>query len=58
MEVVFIVVYLVILNVIVDGVFVGGEDDYVVFDVVGEFSYFENFKDYLEFGELLGLIDM
>ncbi|WP_431238335.1 serine--tRNA ligase [Mycolicibacterium aichiense] len=47
-----------IQNVIIDGVPAGGEDDFVVLDVVGEPREIENPKDHLELGESLGLIDM
>ena len=49
-------------NVIVDGVPVGGEDDYVVLETIGTPRDFaaEGFepRDHLELGELLGAIDM
>ncbi|MCW2651291.1 MAG: seryl-tRNA synthetase [Mycobacterium sp.] len=47
-----------ISNVIVDGVPAGGEDDYVVRDVVGSPPRMENPKDHLELAESLGLVDM
>ncbi|MCV7176834.1 serine--tRNA ligase [Mycolicibacterium sphagni] len=47
-----------IQNVIIDGVPAGGEDDFVVLDVVGQPREIENPKDHLELGEALGLIDM
>jgi seryl-tRNA synthetase len=47
-----------IQNVIIDGVPAGGEDDFVVLDVVGRPREIENPKDHLELGETLGLIDM
>ncbi|OYN77274.1 serine--tRNA ligase [Mycolicibacterium sphagni] len=47
-----------IQNVIIDGVPAGGEDDFVVLDVVGQPREIENPKDHLELGETLGLIDM
>ncbi|WP_133691839.1 serine--tRNA ligase [Mycobacterium sp. BK086] len=47
-----------IQNVIIDGVPAGGEDDFVVLDVVGRPREIENPKDHLELGEALGLIDM
>jgi seryl-tRNA synthetase len=50
--------HMAISNVILDGVPAGGEDDYVVLDVVGRPAAFENPKDHLELGESLGLIDM
>ena len=49
-------------NVIIDGVPVGGEDDYVVLETVGTPRDFEaegfTPRDHLELGELLGAIDM
>jgi seryl-tRNA synthetase len=49
-------------NVIIDGVPVGGEDDYVVLETIGTPRDFaaEGFepRDHLELGELLGAIDM
>ncbi|MEZ0356553.1 serine--tRNA ligase [Mycobacterium sp. SA01] len=50
--------HMAIQNVIIDGVPAGGEDDFVVLDVVGEPREIENPKDHLELGESLGLIDM
>ncbi|MCV7343534.1 serine--tRNA ligase [Mycolicibacterium rhodesiae] len=47
-----------IQNVIIPGVPSGGEDDFVVLDVVGRPREIENPKDHLELGESLGLIDM
>jgi seryl-tRNA synthetase len=47
-----------IQNVIIAGVPAGGEDDFVVLDVVGRPREIENPKDHLELGEALGLIDM
>ena len=47
-----------ISNVVIDGVPAGGEDDYVVLDVVGEPTRLPDPKDHLELGETLGLIDM
>lgn len=47
-----------IQNVIIDGVPAGGEDDFVVLDVVGQPREIENPKDHLELGEALGVIDM
>ena len=47
-----------ISNVILDGVPAGGEDDYVVLDIVGDPPQLNNPKDHLELGESLGLIDM
>lgn len=57
-EAAFTAAHLAISNVILDGVPVGGEDDYVVLDVVGEPEAIENPRDHLELGESLGLIDM
>ena len=50
--------HMAISNVVIDGVPDGGEDDYVVLDVVGEPTALENPKDHLELGETLALIDM
>ncbi len=47
-----------IQNVVIDGVPAGGEDDYVVLDVVGEPAAIDHPADHLELGESLGLIDM
>ncbi|WP_163747739.1 serine--tRNA ligase [Mycolicibacterium helvum] len=47
-----------IQNVIIPGVPAGGEDDFVVLDVVGQPREIENPKDHLDLGETLGLIDM
>jgi seryl-tRNA synthetase len=44
--------------VVLEGVPSGGEDDYVVLDVVGEPRAMVDPKDHLELGESLGLIDM
>jgi seryl-tRNA synthetase len=57
-EAAFAAAHLAISNVIIDGVPAGGEDDYVVIDVVGEPAVIDNPKDHLELGEALGLIDM
>jgi seryl-tRNA synthetase len=57
-EATFAAAHLAISNVIIDGVPAGGEDDYVVIDVVGEPAVIDNPKDHLELGEALGLIDM
>lgn len=54
----FTAAHLAIQNVIIDGVPAGGEDDFVVLDVVGEPPQIEDAKDHLELGEALGLIDM
>ena len=45
-------------NVIIDGVPAGGEDDYLVLDVVGVPPVIDQPKDHLQLGEALGLIDM
>jgi seryl-tRNA synthetase len=50
--------HMAISNVVIDGVPAGGEDDYVILDVVGEPPAIDNPKDHLELGEKLGLIDM
>lgn len=50
--------HMAISNVVIDGVPAGGEDDYVVLDVVGEPTALANPKDHLELGETLALIDM
>lgn len=50
--------HMAISNVIIDGVPAGGEDDFVVRDVVGDPPALENPRDHLELGESLGLIDM
>lgn len=50
--------HLAIPNVVLEGVPSGGEDDYVVLDVVGEPRAIADPKDHLELGESLGLIDM
>ncbi|AQT82175.1 serine--tRNA ligase [Mycolicibacterium litorale] len=57
-EAAFTAAYTSIPNIIIDGVPAGGEDDFVVLDVVGEPRQIENAKDHLELGEALGLIDM
>ena len=54
----FTAAHMSIQNVIIDGVPAGGEDDFVVLDVVGQPREIENPKDHLELGEALGLIDM
>ena len=50
--------HLAIPNVVLEGVPSGGEDDYVVLDVVGEPRAIADPQDHLELGESLGLIDM
>ena len=57
-EAAFAVAHTAIPNVIIDGVPSGGEDDYVVLDVVGEPATIADPKDHLDLGESLGLIDM
>lgn len=57
-EAAFSAAHMAIGNVIIEGVPAGGEDDFVVLDVVGEPPVIENPKDHLELGENLGLIDM
>lgn len=57
-EAAFTAAHMGIPNIIIDGVPAGGEDDFVVLDVVGEPRPIENAKDHLELGESLGLIDM
>ena len=57
-EAAFTAAHLAISNVIIDGVPAGGEDNYVVLDIVGEPAAIDNAKDHLELGEALGLIDM
>ena len=57
-EAAFTAAHMAISNVILDPVPAGGEDDYVVLDVVGEPAAIDNPKDHLELGESLGLIDM
>lgn len=54
----FATAHLAVPNVILDGVPAGGEDDYVVLEVVGEPRAMDNPKDHVELGETLGLIDM
>lgn len=49
--------HLAIGNVVLDGVPAGGEDDYVVIDVVGQPPAIVNPRDHVELGEALGLID-
>lgn len=44
-------------NVIIDGVPAGGEDDYVVLEVVGEPPVIDNPRDHVDIGEALRLID-
>ena len=57
-EAAFATAHMAVPNVIIDGVPAGGEDDYVVLEVVGQPREIENPKDHLELGESLHLIDM
>ena len=57
-EAAFAAAHLAIQNVVIDGVPAGGEDDYVVLDVVGEPRAVADPRDHLELGEALGLVDM
>jgi seryl-tRNA synthetase len=57
-EQVFTAAHLAIPNLVIGGVPAGGEDDYVVLDVVGKPRAVDDPKDHLELGEALGLIDM
>jgi seryl-tRNA synthetase len=54
----FTAAHMAISNVILEGVPAGGEDDYIVLDVVGEPAVTDDPKDHLELGESLSLIDM
>ncbi|RFD27168.1 serine--tRNA ligase [Mycobacterium uberis] len=54
----FTAAYMAVSNVVLDGVPAGGENDYVVLDVVGTPPPLNNPKDHLELGESLSLIDM
>jgi seryl-tRNA synthetase len=54
----FTAAHMAISNVILEGVPAGGEDDYIVLDVVGEPAVIDDPKDHLELGESLSLIDM
>jgi seryl-tRNA synthetase len=56
-EAAFTAAHLAIPNVVLNGVPAGGEDDYVVLEIVGEPPVIDNPKDHLELGESLGLID-
>ena len=56
-EAAFTTAHLAIPNVVLNGVPAGGEDDYVVLEIVGEPPVIDNPKDHLELGESLGLID-
>lgn len=56
-EAAFIAAHMAIPNIVIDGVPAGGEDDYVVLDVVGDPPCLESPRDHLELGEALGLID-
>lgn len=57
-ETAFTAAHMAIANVVIDGVPAGGEDDFVVLDVVGTPPTIENPKDHIELAEALGLIDM
>lgn len=57
-EAAFTAAHMAIPNVIIEGVPAGGEDDFVVLDVVGRPPTLDDPKDHLELGERLGLIDM
>jgi seryl-tRNA synthetase len=57
-ELAFTAAHMAISNVILQGVPAGGEDDYLVLDVVGEPAAIDEPKDHLELGESLSLIDM
>ena len=56
-EAAFHIAHMAISNVVIEGVPPGGEDDYVVLDVVGEPLAIADPKDHLELGESLRLID-
>lgn len=57
-ETAFTSAHMAISNIVIDGVPAGGEDDYVVIDVVGTPPAIENPRDHLELAETLGLVDM
>jgi len=57
-EAAFAIAHRAIPNVVIEGVPSGGEDDYVVLDVVGEPRVIADPKDHLELGESLRLIDI
>lgn len=57
-EAAFVAAHTAIPNIIIDGVPAGGEDDYVVLEVVGETPVIDDPKDHLDLGENLRLIDM
>lgn len=57
-ETAFTSAHMAISNIVIDGVPAGGEDDYVVLDVVGTPPAIENPRDHLELAETLGLVDM
>ena len=57
-EAAFVAAHTAIPNIIIDGVPAGGEDDYVVLEVVGETPAIGDPKDHLDLGESLRLIDM
>lgn len=57
-EAAFTSAHMAISNIVIDGVPAGGEDDFVVLDVVGTPPAIENPRDHLELAEALGLVDM
>lgn len=57
-EAAFVTAHMAVPNIIIDGVPAGGEDDYVVLEVVGQTPVIDDPKDHLDLGESLGLIDM
>lgn len=57
-EAAFVTAHLAIANVVIEGVPPGGEDDFVVRDVIGTPPQLDSPRDHLELGETLGLIDM
>ncbi|BDX29753.1 serine--tRNA ligase [Mycobacterium antarcticum] len=57
-ETAFTAAHMALPNVVIEGVPAGGEDDYVVLDVVGDPPAIEDPRDHLEIGESLGMIDM
>ncbi|GLP78894.1 serine--tRNA ligase [Mycobacterium antarcticum] len=57
-ETAFTAAHMALPNVVIEGVPAGGEDDYVVLDVVGDPPAIDDPRDHLEIGESLGMIDM
>lgn len=57
-EAAFTSAHMAISNIVIEGVPAGGEDDFVVLDVVGTPSAIETPRDHLELAEALGLVDM